>query len=112
MAWRGFQEGSSLGDRGSEGGIILLDEEHVEGARITLEQGGAIAPFSITCGVYGWMCHTRFFATRAEAEAEYERMKEGLATVLNTIPFQSDPDYEERMRSAADAVGRFVEAFP
>jgi hypothetical protein len=47
---------------GSEGGTIVLDEEHGLGARITLEKDGAIAPFTITCGIYGWMAHTRFFS--------------------------------------------------
>ena len=46
--WRPFESGSSIGATGSEGGKILLDEEHDAGARITLEQGPKI-PFSITC---------------------------------------------------------------
>ena len=33
-----------------------------------------IAPFAITCGIYGWMAHTRFFGSKDEANAEYDKM--------------------------------------
>ena len=42
----------------SEGGVILRELEHPDGARIALERGGAVSPFAITCGIYGWMVHT------------------------------------------------------
>jgi hypothetical protein len=34
--WHPFDSGQSLGSRGSEEGVIVLDEEHEEGARVTL----------------------------------------------------------------------------
>ncbi|RYX83707.1 hypothetical protein EON83_13090 [bacterium] len=89
MEWNEFDNGASIGQRGSEGGIIVHDVEHSLGARSTLEQGGGIAPFSITCGIYGWMFHTRFFSSQQEAEAEYEHMKDGLADILNIIPLET-----------------------
>ena len=64
-----------------------------DGARITLEQDG-YTPFSITCGIYGWMVHTRFFATRDEAEPEYERMKGALEKITKIVPYSNDPDIE------------------
>ncbi|MCP3856235.1 MAG: hypothetical protein GY745_13965 [Actinomycetia bacterium] len=63
--------------------MIVLDEEHVDGARITPERD-AHAPWSITCGVYGWMVHTRFFSSQDEAAAELERMREGLEILLSS----------------------------
>jgi len=45
-----FENGRSVGTTASEGGQILLDEEHDAGARMTLERGEQI-PFSITCGI-------------------------------------------------------------
>ena len=69
--WSPFDDGATLGQTGSEGGIILRDEEHLLGARITLEQGGRIALFSVTFGVYGLLTHTRFFGTQTEGEREY-----------------------------------------
>jgi hypothetical protein len=32
----------------SEGGFVLADEEHADGARITLECNAPVAPFAIT----------------------------------------------------------------
>ncbi len=79
--WYPFDDGTTLGQAGSEGGVILRGEEHSLGARITLEQGGAIAPFSITCGVYGLLMHTRFLGSQAEGEREYDATKTGLVKV-------------------------------
>lgn len=59
----------------------MLDEEHAQGARITVESNGH-APWSITCGIYGSMVHTRFFVRRDEAMAEVEPMKQGLEALL------------------------------
>lgn len=57
--WIPFENGTTVGTTGSEGGTILRDELHPDGARITLER--TASQFAITCGVYGWMVHTRFF---------------------------------------------------
>ena len=55
--WLPFENGTTIGATGSEGGVILRDELHPHGARITLEQTST--GFAITCGIYGWMVHTR-----------------------------------------------------
>ena len=60
--WYPFESGATLGQKGSEGGAILRDEEHPQEARITFERDTRIAPFAITCGIYGCMMHTRFFS--------------------------------------------------
>jgi hypothetical protein len=72
--WAPYGGGESVGDTGSEGGIIIRDEVHRGGARITLERDGRIAPFSITCGIYGWMVHTAFFGSLNEADERFGRM--------------------------------------
>lgn len=112
MSWASFGNGTSIGQRGSEDGIILRDEEHTDGARITLERDGRVAPFAITCGIYGWMVHTRFFGTREEAEREFERMKGGLAAILNLIPLITDPDQGRKSSHVVTEIGKFVEQFP
>ena len=50
--WNLFEKGKTINKRGPEEGITLKDEEHNDGARITLEKDGSIAPFSITCLLY------------------------------------------------------------
>ena len=97
---------------GSEGGTIVLDEEHGLGARITLEKDGAIAPFTITCGIYGWMAHTRFFSNLDEATHAYEAMKPELVTILEAIPYSSDPEVEKKSARVSEAISGFVDRFP
>lgn len=80
--WRPFEEATTLGLPGSEEGVVVRDEEHSLGARITLERAASVAPFAITCGIYGWMMHTRFFSSEAEAESQYELMKNSLSVLL------------------------------
>lgn len=46
------------GKTGSEGGIVLADEEYMESCRITLEKCPQY--YAITCAVYGAMVHTAF----------------------------------------------------
>jgi hypothetical protein len=85
MTWHAFGDGTSVGTNGSKGRTIVLDEEHADGARITLERDGHTAPWAITCGVYGLMVHTRFFAARPQAEAEYEAMKRALSGIVSQL---------------------------
>ena len=109
VPWRPFQDGKTLGTTGSEGGVILREEEHADGARICLERGGR-HPYSITCGVYGTLVHTRFFRSESEAVANYESMKPGLAEILAALPLASDPS--PNFRPSEEAVKRFLQSFP
>jgi hypothetical protein len=105
--WKPFDAGRSLGSLGSESGVILLDEEHVEGARITIERGGSTAPFSITCGVYGWMAHTRFFATEEEARQVCAEMKVALSDLMRKLDACG-----EDLESGGVYCGNFIARFP
>jgi hypothetical protein len=112
MPWIPFEEGQSIGQPGSESGTILLDEEYESGARITLERGGTIAPLAITCGIYGWAFHTRFFGPEEEARAQYAAMKDGLAAIVDAIPLESDPDVAAKNKAVTKEIERFVEKYP
>jgi hypothetical protein len=111
-AWHAFDGGASLGQAGTEAGMIIRDDEHPWGARITLERAAAPAPFAVTCGIYGWMVHTRFFGTADEAEREYAAMRRELAAILEIIPLSDDPAVDEKMDRAVEAIGGFVDRFP
>jgi hypothetical protein len=107
--WRNFEQGSTIGTEGSESGRIVLDEEHPHGARITLERTARVAPFAITCGVYGWFFHTRFFADEAEANREFQAMKAGLEQIIECA---CDPGPEEETsRRTMQAISEFVDQF-
>jgi hypothetical protein len=82
MKWNTCEDGKTIGTKGSEDGTIVLDDEHADGARITLEAKGASAPFAITCGIYGLMLHTAFFSDRQKADAAFVNMKNELEIML------------------------------
>lgn len=105
MEWYPFESGNSLGSCGSEGGVIILDEELDAGARITIEHGGKDAPYAITCGVYGCMVHTRFFSTEAEAREQCAAMQVALAELVASL---ATADFA----SVGDLCVRFVDRFP
>jgi hypothetical protein len=105
--WQPFDNGATLGLKGSESGETIRDEEHTVVARITLEKNASIAPFAITCGIYGWKVHTRFFATEDEAVTEYDKMKASLSAIVERF---SDPNYDDRR--AIQAMETFVEIYP
>jgi hypothetical protein len=110
MSWTNIDDGKTLGLAGSEGGTIIRDEEHSEGARITIERGGNIAPYSITCGIYGWMVHTRFFGSEEEAQMEFSKMRAALGEIIKILSDSADDDLA--MKVGEDAISKFVELFP
>src|SRR5215471_20119996 len=111
-AWYPFDQGSTIGQSGSEDGVIVRDDEHPVGARITLERNAPTAPFTITCGIYGWMVHTRFFRAEAESDAEYESMRDALASILDVVPEVSEVEEDEKVNRVDQAITAFLEQFP
>jgi hypothetical protein len=108
VTWLPFEQGSTIGARGSEEGTILLDEEHDLGARITLERECRKIPFAITCGIYGWMVHTTYASSRDEADALVLGIRADLERILALIPMNFDPDVESRSRNVSLALSQFV----
>jgi hypothetical protein len=108
--WRQFNKGQSIGERGSELGIIIRDEEHDDGARVTLERGG-YTPFSITCGIYGWMAHTAFFASEHAAQKTFERIKIEIENILSLIPTVNDPEADAKSDAVSNAIVALVSKF-
>jgi len=108
--WQSFDSGATVGQPGSEGGVIVRDEEHEAGARATLERDCGSVPWTVTCGVYGWFFHTRFLGS--EAEAEFPAMLNGLAAILDIIPRVDDPDADAKMGVVSQAISEFVARFP
>lgn len=105
MTWQQFNKGSTIGARGSEDGIIVADEEHELGARLTLERGCRRIPFAITCAVYGAMVHTVYSTSEAAASSLMAEMKGELERIL-----------ELRQSAEANAVqaaiSEFVQRYP
>jgi hypothetical protein len=68
MAWHAVDNGSTIGQAGSE-------NDH------RLGRGAC----GWRCGIYGFTAHTRFFADRASAEAGYEAMKPALQAIQSFV---------------------------
>jgi hypothetical protein len=86
--WNAYVEGRSIGRVGSERGAILQDEELKSEARITLKRG--ITYISISCNIYGWIDHTCFFNTLADAQREYGVMKSEIEKIMGIITSNTD----------------------
>jgi hypothetical protein len=112
--WLPFRDDRGLPiAEGSESGAIVLDEEHEPwGARITLERDTKHAPAAITCGLYGWMLHTRYFQDLEAARREYEAMKIELSALVALVPFESDPDLRRKSSELMQAISAFVAKYP
>ena len=110
--WYPFEAGRSIGTPGSEQGVIIADDAHADGARITLERDARVGPFAITCGIYGWMLHTRWFPTAAAARRDYEAMKTALDEIMMAIPLENDPDRDAGMKATTRRISEFVARFP
>src|SRR5215813_9807995 len=105
--WQRYESGATVGSRGSERGVIVLDEEHPADARITLERNGETAPFAITCGLGGWFVHTVFFSTEREAEKAFESMRADLDAIIQLVPSATDFT-RDQMKAVEDAIEHFV----
>jgi hypothetical protein len=104
-SWFVYKGGRSIGSVSAEGGEILRDEEHEAGARVTLKRGTSYV--SVSCNVYGWMDHTRFFGSVIEAQREYILMKSSLGNMVENILLAGKSDLK-----MWEAIADFVRRFP
>ena len=104
-SWSIYHKGRTIGTTSAEGGLILSDEAHEAGARITLKRGNSYV--SVSLHIHGWMDHTRFFITDADAQREYRAMRSAVVTVLNIINTEGVSDIK-----IWEAISDFVRRFP
>lgn len=88
--WIQYDNGNSIGKKGSEGGKILNDQENINGARITIETNVENIPFAITFGIYGLMFHTEFFSEIETATEYFERKKNEIDKILKMLEIPKD----------------------
>jgi hypothetical protein len=103
--WLAFDNGRSAGSVSSDGGVILREDQLSQGAHITLKRGASY--ISVSCNIYGWMDHTRFFSGITEAEREFITMKPALEKVLMVIAAPALNDIK-----AWEAISDFVARYP
>lgn len=112
IKWHSFDKGYTINQIGSEDGVIIRDEEQLGAARITLEKNSRTSPFAITCGIYGWLVHTRFFLKKEEAQAAFEEMQFELDNILQIIPEESDSNIQLKTLQVSTALSEFIKRFP
>lgn len=93
--WEPYDNNQTLGTEGSESGIIERDEIYESTARITLEAGGQVAPYAITCGIFGWMVHTHFVSQQETADQDFDAMKQALSRIVNALEHEGKPRENE-----------------
>lgn len=83
------------GELGSEGGLIIYDEEYKESCRITLEK--LPDRYAITCGIYGAFCHTAYCGLSDDKNQKHNRMKRDLREFIDrkTTPEEELRFYED-----------------
>ena len=111
--WYQAEGGATLGTSGPEGGLILEDEEYSGEARISLERRDiGVPPFAITCGIYGWLLHTRFASSEVEARKDFEEMRTELARISDKLLKDPSRDETAQQHEAMKAMSDFVDCFP
>jgi hypothetical protein len=103
--WVPYNNGNSIGTTGREGDVIIRDEEHQRGGRITIKQGNVYV--SVSCHINGWIDHTRFFNSIAEAQREYVIMKNAIGSMLDDILAAGANDLK-----MWEAIADFVRRYP
>lgn len=103
--WVEYKQGGSIGSISAEGGVILVDEEHESGGRMTLKQGKTF--LSVSCHIYGWIDHTRFFHSLSEAKREYILMQKFMTHMLQDILAEGADEIK-----MWEAIASFVRKFP
>ena len=103
--WSAYDNGRSIGTLSAEGGLIMRDEVHPGGGRITFKRGSGY--ISVSCNLYGWADHTRFFGTASDAQREYVAMKAALTSVLDVINTEGVKEIK-----IWEAISDFVRKFP
>jgi hypothetical protein len=107
--WIPFENGETVGQRGSEDGLILLDDEYPGCARITLERDAV-----------GWIVHTHFLSSENESRKAFDAMKLEINRIVDLIPDQATFDrlhktdrsnFDHVCKAVAEQIKGFVGRF-
>lgn len=111
-SWGPAEAGGTLGMQGAEGGIIVRDEAHPAGLRLTLEEDPSRSFHALTCGVAGWLVHRRYFDNEAQALAAWEEMKPALVALRAQLPMEGARSLSTATREAGAKLGAFLARYP
>jgi hypothetical protein len=104
-SWLQYQEGITIGTKGPQGDVILMDEVHPDGARMTVKRGDKY--ISVSCHINNWINHTRFFDKVGDATREFAVMK---ISILEVTDLLKTPAINQI--KVWEAISNFVTRFP
>ncbi|MGI4739864.1 MAG: hypothetical protein ACRYG7_32245 [Janthinobacterium lividum] len=93
---------AEIGTVGSEEGHIILDLEHTDGARISLEKAASVAPYAITLGIYGKLMHTVFCSDYEEASQKVDGLKRLIEQAMEYVVVGDDSGTERIIDQITD----------
>jgi hypothetical protein len=118
--WHPFKNGATIGDIGSENGIIIRDDEYLNYARISIERGGGSSthpkvvaqykkfPYAITLGIYDWTVYTFRLQNEQNSQKAFDSIKLDIEKVV-AILSQNNGEFEANYPSARDAFEELIE---
>ena len=106
--WELFEGGQHIGSMTEEGRVVVYDEEHADGARITIERCKD-ETFCITCSIYRALFFVTIpYATAEEARASYAIMREEIGQAVEMLEKKGLPE-DESHALLADWANNFIE---
>ena len=66
--------------------------------------------YAITCGIYGWTCHTMWYSNDIKAQNGFKNMQADINHILQMIP-DDDPKAEEKIDRASNSISDFVDKY-
>jgi len=103
--WQLYKEGTTIGTNTPLGDVILMDEVHSDGARLTIKRSSKYV--SVSCSINKWIEHTRFFNTVRDAKREYIAMKPVLVEITDLLQTA-----DVNQLKVWEAISNFVRRFP
>ena len=123
--WYAYEGGATIGERGSENGYVLCDEElgdpddpEAADARVTLEQGDVEKPgYFYSIILHPWLFHVhRQEPADGEARAReiFEAIKVRLIDLARLLPYEEDgaKGIEAKMSALKEAIVDFERDYP
>ncbi|QSQ26292.1 hypothetical protein JY651_15750 [Pyxidicoccus parkwayensis] len=108
--WKPYEDGSSLGWMGSQGGTIARDEDLAGQVRLTYELDDSRSFHAITCSVTGWLLHHRFFDNAEAAAAAFDAMKPALEELQSQLT-EGGPKSPAEARAGGPLLAAFMARF-
>jgi hypothetical protein len=110
--WTPAFDGSTLGQMGEAGAVIVEDEVLADAqgealARLTREEDPSRGLYALTYGASGWLLHTRYLEDAAALQRAQAEARGALEALVAQLPTTGPQDAAAR-REAGPLLARFL----